>query len=736
MKTLSQTITFLVLLSAWFTSITSCQPKSDARSDHKLSLEEQKRQPSKAVSQLKTPRDVGLTLFASEPEIFNPTNLDVDARGRVWVIEALNYRNLHNPANPERAEGDRILILEDTDGDGKSDSTKVFYQGRDIDAALGISVVGSKVIVSASPKVLVFTDQNGDDIPDRKEVLFSGIEGVQHDHGIHAFVFGPDGKYYFNFGNEGKKLLDGQGKVIRDQFGRRIQTSGQPYREGMVLRMNQDGKQVEVLAHNFRNNFEVCVDSYGTLWQSDNDDDGNQAVRINYVMEGGNFGYKDELSGAGWRAYRTGMHHDIPQRHWHLNDPGVVPNLLQTGAGSPTGIMMYEGELLPERFRNQMIHCDAGPGVVRAYPVSEQGAGYHAEIEHLIQRQDDNWFRPSDVCAAPDGSLFVADWYDPGVGGHRMGDTARGRIFRLAPKGHSYQIPAYDLSTAKGAAEALTSPNLSRRAEAWLALHAMGPKAEPALRKLWLGEQTRMQARALWLLCNIPGREAIYLQQGIEHAQADLRITALRAARQSKLPLLPFLQQLAEDPSPQVRREVALAIPYVEPKAGAEVWATLATQYDRQDHWYLEALGIGSSMDSDACFKAWHKKTKKAWDTPSGRNLVWRTRAKDAIPLLGKLIEASPSAPSAYRYFRAMDFHDHPSKNRVLKKLVGEDHPGGFEITQLASDAHGCFRGSIQSQNPKSIGPGIGFPERQGTVSGLCLPSEAYRRKQPVGSID
>ena len=77
-------------------------------------------------------------------------------------------------------------------------------------------------------------------------------------------------------------------------------------------------------------------------------------------------GAYDEKTGAGWKDPRTGMHPEIPQRHWHLNDPGVVPNLLQTGGGSPTGICVYEGRLLPERFWDQLIHCDAGPNVVRA----------------------------------------------------------------------------------------------------------------------------------------------------------------------------------------------------------------------------------------------------------------------------------------------------------------------------------------------------------------------------------
>ena len=81
-----------------------------------------------------------------------------------------------------------------------------------------------------------------------------------------------------------------------------------------------------------------------------------------------------------------------------------------------------------------MIHCDAGTNVVRAYPTKKNGAGYDAIIENILKGEKDQWFRPADVCVAPDGSLIVADWYDPGVGGHAAGDQTKGRIYRVAPQ--------------------------------------------------------------------------------------------------------------------------------------------------------------------------------------------------------------------------------------------------------------------------------------------------------------
>ena len=170
--------------------------------------------PDRSLKDLKVHEGLEVTLFASEPMFSNPTNIAIDERGRVWVCEAYNYRNQYNPKNPVKKEGDRIMILEDTDGDGKADKSKIFYQGTDVNSALGISLLGNKVIVSCSPNVFVFTDENGDDVPDKKEVFFQGIQGLQHDHGMHTFVFGPDGRLYFNFGNEGKSLLNAAGDTV------------------------------------------------------------------------------------------------------------------------------------------------------------------------------------------------------------------------------------------------------------------------------------------------------------------------------------------------------------------------------------------------------------------------------------------------------------------------------------------------------------------------------------------
>ncbi len=628
--------------------------------------------PANAVKNLDVHPELEATLFAHEdvgPNIdidngglTNPTNLDIDAKGRVWVCDVMNYRG----NNGKRPKGDRILIYEP---DGKM---KVFYQGRDIDSAMGICVLGNKVIVSAPSNILVFTFDDNDKIT-KKEFLFTKTGNPQHDHSAHSFVFGPDGRLYWNFGNTGGAVHDKNGKPVVDLAGNVVNDKGKPYRQGMVFRCEMDGSNFETLAWNFRNNYEVAVDSFGTIWQSDNDDDGNRGVRINYVMEYGNFGYVDELTGAGWQAKRTNMEAEIPLRHWHLNDPGVVPNLLQTGQGSPTGITVYEGTLLPKVFHNQLIHCDAGPSIVRSYPVVPDGAGYKVTktVNILDGSKKNQWFRPVDVRVAPDGSLFVTDWYDPGVGGHQQRDTNRGRIFRVAPPGVKYTVPKQNFDTIDGNVEALKSPNSATRYLAWTNLQKEGTKAEQALLKLYESKIPHERARALWLLGRIEGKGQQYVKRAIEDADPEIRVVGVRLGRQLKLEIGDFVEPLILDKNKAVLRECAIALRGRKGVVPATFWSILTLGYDGDDRWYLEAMGIAADQNWDE-FLARYLDAHGAQLNKKMRDIIWRSRAS-ATPEQLYLAIMMPNTPTEElpRLFRAFDFQrQSESKERVLLTMI------------------------------------------------------------------
>jgi putative membrane-bound dehydrogenase-like protein len=620
--------------------------------------------PEDSIKAFKVYEGLEVTTWAAEPHLANPTNMDIDERGRIWITESVNYRG-----SKLRPEGDRIVILEDTDLDGKCDTSKVFVQDPAIVGPLGITVLGNKVYVAQSPKMTVYTiDASGDKPVGTPEVLFDGFGGVNHDHGLHSIMFGPDGRFYFNAGNDGARgavIKNGKGEPIVDSTGSgaggkgktwRGGPSGGPgkrYQEGMAFRCNPDGTGFETLGHNFRNNYEVASDSFGTAWQSDNDDDGNQGTRINYVMEGGNFGYVG-FTGSNWGKDMPLYPGQLRQEaHFHQRDPGVVPNMVCTGAGSPTGILVYEGALLPEKLQGSLIHCEPGHNVIRSFVPTPAAAGYTAQTLEVL-KSTDKWFRPADACVGVDGALYVCDWTDPGVGGHATGDRdltrISGRVYRVAPKGNKPAVPKLDLSTVAGQIEALSSPNLARRYLAYQKLVAGGDEAVKALKALFASTNPRLRARALWLLARSPEGRTIVLD-ALKDKDVDIRVTALRAARLIKMDMIPIATQLLSDPHPFIARELCLAMNY-EPtekaldlivalvdKVAPPAAETPAPAADKTYHpdselerwrqakylpkWYLEAVGIAATNREKEVLEAWQKNGKNK-DPKVAEFVAWR----------------------------------------------------------------------------------------------------------------
>ena len=690
----------------------------------RVPLLESQTTPEDTVASLRVADGLEITLWAAEPDVINPTNLDIDERGRIWITEAVNYRR-HLFQQPDyRDEGDRITILEDTDGDGKADKAKVFDQDPRLRSPLGIAVLGNRVIVSQSPDVIVYTKDDDDNIVNR-EVFLTGWGGADHDHGVHAIVYGPDGNYYFNNGDRGLDVTDRGGQRV-------VSGPDEKYYGGSALRVRPDGTGLEVVAHNFRNPYELTIDSFGNIWQSDNDDDGNEWVRINYVMEGGNHGYWGP-GGKRWREDRGS--------HFHQEDPGVVPTLLRTGAGSPSGITIYEGNLLPRRYWRKPLHVDNGPRVLRAYHVERDGAGFQASMEAVVDGAD-TWFRPADLAVAHDGSVFVADWYDAVVGGHQMKDTERGRVYRLAPPGHKTLSSRVDISTAAGRAEALASPSQAMRFAAHSMFLEMGADGIAELDGLLSSSNRILRARVLWLLGAAGGRGLARVLEERESTDLEFRVLAVRLLQRYHPDFPSAVEALARDENPQVRREVALGLRGVAGdnvlgEKARELLVELASRYDGQDRWYLEALAIGAQGQEDAIYDDLLEAFSNSWSDRFGR-LLWVLHPSKAVGFLEQVagddsLDVTDRIGAALRMSRPGE-----SVQEKALDLVGDmrDTRYGAEVAALASSSETGME--LRAMAIETIGK-LNDPAAAETLEGLTASGSTELRLAAVrglGALD
>ena len=642
--------------------------------------------PEKALAALKVADGFQVELFAAEPMLMNPTSIDVDHKGRVWVAEAVNYRRKNFNRPIIRKEGDRIVVLIDAKGEGKATEAKTFYQGEEIYGPLGVCVApypdgkGQRVFVCQSPDILVFEDKDGDlkaDGPPKK--FLTGIGGFDHDHGVHGINIGPDGKLYFTIGDNGVTGLQSS-----DGKGRKWVSNTTDCQKGTVWKCDMDGTNLELIAHNFRNNYECCVNSFGEVWLSDNDDDGNQQTRICFVMPGGNYGYGPR--GAG-------------QSHWHEEQPGIVHKTLRTGFGSPTGITFYEGAMfdkLSKKYRGALLHCDAGPREVRWFHPKPKGAGYELDKE-LLLTSSDNWFRPSDVCVAPDGSIFVADWYDKGVGGHAMNDPQDGRIYRITPKGHKgYTVPEAKLGTNEGVRAALSSPNLAVRA---LVMSDASEKPTANLiaaltESCKQGDELGVARAFSTLLIGAkkagglpaPKDQIVPMAKAMtaftEFAQDSIAVRCLYFRVQFRLTnVTPVELRAAPDEAwlegiaaidVALRREVLLLSRGATADKLKPVFYALAKKYDGQDIFYRAALNIACGTDPvrrDAILADFDKHFPE-WDDKVA-DLVWELRPKSVLPRLGKLLaDAKLTAMQKARIVDILASNDDPAAGQSMLDVL------------------------------------------------------------------
>lgn len=347
-----------------------------------------------AIATMTLPEGMAVNLFADEaqfPELANPVQMSWDTRGRLWVAVWPTYPHWQ----PGKPINDKLLILEDTDGDGRADTCETF--AGDLHNPTGFEFWNGGVIVANAPDLLFLKDTDGDDVADERERILHGLSSADTHHAANSFVLGPDGALYFQEGTFHMSQVESIYGPVRNT-------------NGCVWRFHPRTWRVErYIPYNFANPHGHVFDRWGQDFVTDGT--GN----VNY--------YALPFSG----------HLDAPLKH-----SGYFPFFRQRSRPS-AATEIISGTHFPEENRgNYLIANVIGFQGIFQYEITDDGAGFAAnEVTPLIQSTDPN-FRPVDIEVGPDGAVYFLDWQNPLIGHmqHHLRDPSRdqshGRVYRIS----------------------------------------------------------------------------------------------------------------------------------------------------------------------------------------------------------------------------------------------------------------------------------------------------------------
>ncbi len=367
-----------------------------------------------------------INLVASEekfPELANPVALNFDNKGRLWVATMPSYPHW----KPKTKMDDKILIFEDTDGDGKADKKIVFADG--LHQPTGFEIGYGGAFVAEQPDVLFLQDTDGDDKADVRIRLLKGFCSADSHHGLAAFEWGPDGGLYFQEGTFKYSQVESPYGLTRLQ-------------EGGTWRYDVKTKQFKAhVSLTFSNPWGYVFDRWGQDFIGDaSPGNGYWATPIS-----GHVAYPDKHPGGG--------HH----RRLHKETGGGegygpkyrFPTFYKKRTRPLAGCAILSSRHFPEDVQGNFLVTNCiGDRMVLNHKIEEQESGFHGtEIPPIVSCKDGN-FRPVDVQVAPDGSIYIVDWHNALIGHlqHNLRDPSRdhshGRIWRVTHKTRPLLKPA------------------------------------------------------------------------------------------------------------------------------------------------------------------------------------------------------------------------------------------------------------------------------------------------------
>ncbi len=482
--------------------------------------------PEEALAKIKVPEGFHVSLFAGEPDVQQPISLTTDERGRLWVAE--NYTYSDSKTNFDNTLRDRIVILEDTDGDGRFDERTVFWdEGQKLTS---VEVGFGGVWALCAPHLLFIPDANHDDVPDGKPVVvLDGFDALAVRHNIvNGLKWGPDGWLYGRHGILATSLVGKPGATASQRVPINC----------AIWRYHPTRGVFEAVAHGTTNSWGFDYDEHGEMFFI------NTVIgHLWHVVPGAHY---RRMYGTDFNPYLYQLIEQTADHfHWDTGEAwsdirkiGVSPTTDKAGGGhAHSGMMIYLGGNWPDQYRNTMFTVNLHGRRLNNDRLERAGAGYVAHHAADFFHSDDPWFRGIDLIYGADGGVYIADWTDVGEchendGVHRTS----GRIFKVT-YGENKPVGAFDMGSATDAslARAQLNPNdgIARQSRRILQERAAGGRdlthAQSLLLKMFDGDlPVPQKLRAMWCLASINAADEGWLVRQLGHADEHVRAWVVR----------------------------------------------------------------------------------------------------------------------------------------------------------------------------------------------------------------